>query len=69
MASPTSAVRYLVEHHDLSESEIVARLLELGVKTSQPTINRIKRGTAKKIDYAVGTGLLRLHKTLSRSAQ
>ena len=69
MANPTSAVRYLVEKHELSESEIVARLLELGVKTSRPTINRIKNGTAKKIDYAVGTGLLKLHRTLSRSAQ
>jgi hypothetical protein len=67
--TPTSAVRSLVEKYGLAETEIVARLLELGVRTSQPTINRIKRGNARKIDYDVGTGLLRLHETFMRSAQ
>jgi arginine repressor len=67
MCTPESAVRFLVEKHSLSETEIVAKLLELGVKTSQPTINRIKRGKARKIDYAVGTGLLELHERLTHS--
>lgn len=69
MASPTTAVRSLVEKHGLSESEIVAKLLEMGVKTSQPTINRIKHGRARTFAYEVGTGLLKLHKRFARSPQ
>lgn len=66
MSSPQSAVRSLVKQHNLSEAEIVSRLLELGVKTSQPTINRIKRGKARTINFDVGTGLLKLHETLTQ---
>lgn len=66
--TPTTAVRALIEQHSLSETEIVSRLAELGVKTSQPTINRIKRG-ASKFDFAVGEGLINLHKRLARSTQ
>lgn len=68
MASPTSAVRCLMKRHNLSESAIVAKLAELGVKTSQPTINRIKRGKAGAIRYDVGAGLIRLHESFHQPA-
>lgn len=66
MDTPTTAVRSLLNDHSLSEAEIVSRLLAMGVKTSQPTINRIKRGKAGKINFDVGTGLLKLHEQLTQ---
>jgi len=63
MPDPKTAVRCLVKRHNLSEAEIVERLAELGVKTSQPTINRIKRGKGRP-GYEVCAGVIRLHEML-----
>lgn len=67
MSTPTTAVRRLIRRHNLSESEIVAKLAERGIRTSQPTINRIKRGKAGAIRYEVGVGLVELDQSLGVS--
>lgn len=71
MESPQALVREIYEQHDLSETQIVAELAELGVKTSQSTINRIRRGIgadARKGELALLESLLRLREKLRRSA-
>lgn len=70
MESPQDLVREIYEQHDLSESQIVAELAQLGVKTSQPTINRIRRGSAhaRKSELALVEALLRLRDKLRGDA-
>lgn len=69
--SPTVLVREIYERHGLSEAQIAAELGELGVKTSQPTINRIRRdidsGTPRKGELALLAALLRLREKLDRA--
>jgi hypothetical protein len=54
----------------LSEAAIVAELKAIDVDTSQPTINRIKRGKAKSIGFRLGMGLIKLRQRIAeQSAQ
>lgn len=66
--SPAVLIREIYTRHGLSEAQIAAELGELGVKTSQPTINRIRRdldsGTPRKGEIALLTALLRLREKL-----
>jgi len=51
----------------MSESKIVAELAKLGVKTSQPTINRLSRGEARRSSFDLAVGLDQLHEQLSQT--
>jgi len=67
MESPETLVREIYEQYDLSESQIVAKLAELGVKTSQPTLNRIRHGKARGTTFELGAALLQLRDKLRRT--
>lgn len=45
METPQAVVREIYEQHDLSEAQIAAEVTSLGVKVSQSTVHRIRRGT------------------------
>lgn len=60
-------VRELVDDAELSETEIAAKLTELGTPVSQPTVNRIKHGAATSFD--VGSALVLLHRQHVKSAK
>lgn len=49
---------------DMSETEIVDELRAMGVRITQPTLNRIKTGVQKSTSFDIGTGLTRLHNRL-----
>lgn len=70
MESPQAILHDIYENHSLSETQIVAELAELGVQTSQPTINRIRRGVAgpTRGELALLEGLLQLRKQLRSRA-
>jgi hypothetical protein len=55
---PQKLVQGLIEA-GLSEANIVRKLNEQGVRVSQPTINRIKKGR-QRTSFEVGSGLVRL---------
>lgn len=61
-------VAELCDQADLTEVEIATKLAELGIKTSQPTINRIKNGTVTRTSFEVGSALVQLHKKHVRPA-
>lgn len=67
MEKPEVLVRRLKRRHKMSESEIVAELAKLGVKTSQPTINRLSRGEVRRWSFDLAVGLDQLHQQLSQS--
>lgn len=67
MEKPEVLVRRLKRRHKMSESKIVAELAKLGVKTSQPTINRLSRGEARRSSFDLAVGLDRLHEQLSQT--
>lgn len=70
--SPAALVREIYEQHGLSEPQIAAELAELGVRISQPTLNRIRRDldgeTPRKGELALLTALLRLREKLNHAA-
>lgn len=45
----------------LNEQEIASRITVKGVRTTQPTINRIKSGVMKSPRYDLGAALIDLH--------
>ena len=49
-----------------SETELKNMLGEMGVKTSQPTINKIKNNKAGKIDYNLVNALIAFHNIVKR---
>lgn len=46
----------------MTENSIVAELREMGVDTTQATINRIKCGRIDEPRYSLGAGLILLYK-------
>jgi hypothetical protein len=64
MADLQKIVTDLCEHANLTEIEITEKLAELGVKTSQPTINRLRNGAVQRASFDVGTALVKLHEKL-----
>lgn len=57
---PQSIVEELIKL-PMTEGEIVDELRKLGVETTQPTINRIKKGVHKTTMYDLGRGLETLY--------
>ena len=68
MESPEVLIRRLAQHHKMTETEIVDALAKLGVKTSQPTINRLRRGKVGRISFDLAVGLNRLHEQVAQLA-
>lgn len=64
MTKPQAAVQALLTNHELTETQIVEELAGLGIKTSQPTINRVKKG--RPVRWEVGAGLIRLQERFER---
>ena len=65
-------MRKLIENlinSGLTENEIVSRLKDIGVQTTQPTINRIKTGSIAKVSYDVGTAIVALHAKVCRKGK
>ena len=54
--------------HGLSEAEIASRLELAGVKVSQASINRLKRGLIKNPRYEFGDALKALHESMRTAA-
>lgn len=69
MDNPETVVDQLINRHNLNEPQIVKRLRKLGVKTSQPTINRIKNGKARRTTFELAQGLNRLKDELIAKAR
>jgi hypothetical protein len=67
MEKPEVLVRRLKRRHKMSESKIVAELAKLGVKTSQPTLNRLSHGKARRPSFDLAVGLDRLHEQLTQA--
>lgn len=57
--TPQHAVKTLVQA-GFSEQRIVNELSKEGVVSSQPTINRVKNGTHRRVDFALGSALIAL---------
>lgn len=65
-------MRKLIENlinSGLTENEIVSRLKDLGVQTTQPTINRIKTGAIAKVSYDMGAAIVTLHTKVCRKVK
>lgn len=61
-------VEELVES-GLTETEIVGRLKQAGTRTTQPTINRIKKGVIVNVRYDIGTAITALHAKVCRKGR
>lgn len=59
-----TTVTEILDWSGLSEADVASR-----VGTTQPTINRIKRGVTKTPTYDVGDALRRMHKSELRKRQ
>lgn len=59
MNEPKDIVRDLIDNGEMTEEEIVVALKKLGVKVTQPSINRIKNGNQSP-SYTIGRALERL---------
>lgn len=64
MNTPADTLRALISS-GLTEQRIADQLAEQGVRITQPTINRIKRGVIRRPSFDVGAALLRLHRELA----
>jgi len=62
---PSTLIERLMTVAGMTETEIAAELTSNGVPVTQPTINRIKRGSGTS--YEIGMGLLRLSQTRIKS--
>lgn len=64
MERPQILVRRLARHFK-TDMAIVDALAEIGVKTSQPTINRLRHGKGGRTSFELGVGLNRLHEKVA----
>lgn len=67
MEKPQVVVRRLCQQHQMSESQIVEQLASLGFKTSQPTINRLRRSKVGRASFDLAVGLNRLYDQVNQS--
>ena len=65
MERPQVVVRRLLQRPDMTEMGIVDALAKIGVKTSQPTINRLRRGKVGRASFDLAVGLNRLHEQIT----
>lgn len=66
---PHVVVRQLLSRPDMTENKIVRGLKKLGVRTSQPTINRIKHRPKHPTSFELARGLHRLREQIAQQAQ
>lgn len=62
---PKTLIKRLMADAGMTETEIAAHLTSKGIPVTQPTINRIKRGSGTS--YEIGMGLLQLAQARIRS--
>jgi hypothetical protein len=62
---PKTLIKRLMSDAGMTETEIAAELTSSGVPVTQPTINRIKKGSGTS--YEIGMGLLQLAQSRIKS--